>query len=326
MPISPSNKPAILITMGDPSGIGPEVVLKAVTNPAISRRAECLVIGDRFVMEGVRKSLGLKADIRLIDLANVARKDYAAGKTSPALGAAAIQYIDKALEMLKEKGASRLVTAPINKRSIREAGFNDFHGHTEYLARKTGTKEFGMMLVGAKLKVALVTRHVALSEVAISLTREAVYGTIMLTHETLRRDFGIRSPRIGVAGLNPHAGDGGLFGDEEERLIIPAMKKAGRTVKRLYGPLAPDAVFYDALCGRFDAVIAMYHDQALAPFKALYFRSGVNLTMGLPFIRTSPDHGTALDIAGKGRADPTSMMEAISLACRLRAPCSQKAS
>ena len=236
-----------------------------------------------------------------------------------------MEYIDKALEFISRGSSKRLVTGPINKHSVAQAGFKGFEGHTEYLAAKTGTNDFGMMLVGGHLRVSLVTRHVALAAVAGSITIDSVYKTIILTHNSLKRDFGIARPRIGVAGLNPHAGDSGLFGPEEKSAIIPAIKKAGTRVKGVSGPFAPDAIFYEALNGKFDAVLAMYHDQGLAPFKTVYFRSGVNLTMGLPFVRTSPDHGTALDIAGRGIADASSMIEAIKLACRLHPPCSRKA-
>jgi 4-hydroxythreonine-4-phosphate dehydrogenase len=314
--------------MGDPAGIGPEVVLKAVSNRRISRLAEYLIIGDGYVLDRTKSRLGIKAKIDLIDLANVSRRDFHPGKTSPHMGRASIEYIDRALELIGKGSSKRLVTGPINKHSVTLAGFSGFQGHTEYLAAKTGTSDFGMMLVGERLKVSLVTRHIALSDVASSITVESVYRAIVLTYESLKKDFGIARPRIGVAGLNPHAGDDGLFGAEETRAIIPAIKKAAAKakVKDICGPLAPDAVFYDALNGKFDAVIAMYHDQGLAPFKTLYFRSGVNLTLGLPFIRTSPDHGTALDIAACGRADASSMIEAIALACRLRPPCSRKVS
>jgi 4-hydroxythreonine-4-phosphate dehydrogenase len=178
-----------------------------------------------------------------------------------------------------------------------------------------------MMLVGEKLKVTLVTVHKALRDVPGSLTIDGVYKAIMITHKYLKEFFRVKTPRIGVAGLNPHAGDEGLFGDEEERIIIPAIRRAVRSIRNICGPIAADALFYETAKGRFDAAIAMYHDQGLGPFKTLYFRAGVNLTLGLPFIRTSPDHGTAFDIAGKGKADPSSMIEAIRLASRLLKRC-----
>ena len=313
-----SSKQRILITMGDPAGIGPEVTVKALSDRHISKLAHFLVVGDFFVIDKVRKSLRAKPEISLLDLANVRTTNFAFGIQKPAFGKAAMEYIDKALGNLKTGEADALVTAPVNKSSIRSAGFEKFEGHTEYLAEKTGHEtEFAMMFVGKKLKITLVTRHIALRDVAPAITVDAICRTIRLTSEHLKRYFGIEDARIAVAGLNPHASDGGLFGDEEERVIIPAIRKASIGIKNIYGPLPADAVFYEALKGEFDAVVAMYHDQALAPFKTLYFNDGVNLTLGLPFIRTSPDHGTAFDIAGKSIADPTSMKEAILLACRL---------
>ena len=174
-----------------------------------------------------------------------------------------------------------------------------------------------MMFVGDRLKVTLVTRHIPFKDIPASLTAEKIAATIAMTHANLRKLFGVRRPRIGVAGLNPHAGEHGLFGKEDERLIGPVVSRMARKLGGIHGPLPPDVVFYDALHGKYDAVVALYHDQGLIPFKLLHFKDGVNMSLGLPFIRTSPDHGTAFDIAGKGIADPSSMIEAIRLACRL---------
>ncbi len=317
MPTLSSNRVRILITTGDPSGIGTEVVIKALSDKRISRLARITVIGDYFVIDKVKKILKSGTGFSLLDLSNVPSRNFSFGKSDPQAGKASIEYIDKALEILKSGGADALVTGPLNKSSVCAAGFKDFKGHTEYLAAKTKIKDFAMMFVGKRLKITLVTRHIAVKDIAKYLTVESVYKTIMITAGVLRKFFGIADPKIGVAGLNPHAGERGLFGDEEGRIITPAIKRASNDVKNLYGPIAPDAIFYEALQGKFDAVIAMYHDQALAPFKMVYFKDGVNLTLGLPFIRTSPDHGTAFDIAGKGIADPASMKEAIILACRL---------
>ncbi|MDP3804407.1 MAG: 4-hydroxythreonine-4-phosphate dehydrogenase PdxA, partial [Candidatus Omnitrophota bacterium] len=192
-----------------------------------------------------------------------------------------------------------------------------FEGHTEYLAQNTAAKNYAMMFVGDDLKITLVTRHIALRDVPGSISIESIYRTIVLTDEYLKRYFKIKNPRIGVSGLNPHAGEAGLFGSEEDNIIRPAIKKASRHIKGAYGPISPDIIFYDTLHKKFDAAIAIYHDQALIPFKLLYFTDGVNLTLGLPFVRTSPDHGTAFDIAGKGIADPSSMINAIRLASLL---------
>lgn len=303
--------------MGDPAGIGPEVIVKALSDKRISHLAHVTVIGDLSIIDKVKRDLRSRGDFDVLDLSNVAQDKFSYGASRPSFGRAAIEYIDKAVSMLKKGEADALVTAPINKSSIRSAGFKDFEGHTEYLALKTAAKEFAMMFVGKRLKITLVTRHLALKDVARFISKDAVYKTIILTARYLQKYFRIREPKIGIAGLNPHAGDNGLFGSEEANIIMPAIKEALKSIKGIYGPIPPDVIFHEALAGKFDAVVAMYHDQALAPFKMLYFKDGVNLTIGLPFIRTSPDHGTAFDIAGKGVADPASMKEAIILASRL---------
>ncbi|MDD5136472.1 MAG: 4-hydroxythreonine-4-phosphate dehydrogenase PdxA [Candidatus Omnitrophica bacterium] len=293
-----SGRARIAITMGDPSGVGPEVILKALASPKVKGLADFLVIGESIVAKRTAR-----------DAARYGRM--------------AIEYIDTALELLRSGNADALVTGPVNKYSIRAAGIGDFQGHTEYLAGRTGTKKFAMMFVGDALKLTLATRHLPLRSVPKKLTSKIIYDAIALTHRALEGYFKVRSPKIAVCGLNPHAGEGGAFGDEDRRVIAPAIKKASSLCKNISGPLPADTAFYDALNKKYDAVIAMYHDQGLAPFKMLYFGNGVNLTLGLPFIRTSPDHGTAFDIAGKGIADPSSMIEAIRLACRLYR-CSQK--
>lgn len=316
--LNSSKRPRILITMGDPAGIGPEVTIKALSDNRISKLAHFQVIGDFFVIDKAARSLKIKPEVSLLDLANVSSREHSFGAQRPSFGKAAMEYIDKAISILKSGKADALVTAPVNKSSIRLAGFKDFEGHTEYLAKNSGSKDVAMMFVGKNLKITLVTRHIALKDVAAAISIDSICKTIQITHEHLIKYFGIVNPRIAVCGLNPHAGDGGLFGDEEEKMIIPAIKRSSGSISNIYGPVPADAVFYEALKGRFDAVVAMYHDQALAPFKALYFNDGVNLTLGLPFIRTSPDHGTAFDIAGKGIADAQSMKEAIILASCLQ--------
>ncbi|MCX5677774.1 MAG: 4-hydroxythreonine-4-phosphate dehydrogenase PdxA [Candidatus Omnitrophica bacterium] len=317
MPTSRSSKQRIVITMGDPSGIGPEVTLKALASPQIKGLADFIVVGNRFTIEKTSRELGLKFSASLMDIDNVPQEIFRYGKSHPAFGKASIQYIDKALDIIDSDDADSLVTAPINKASINSAGYKGFEGHTEYLAKKTHASNFAMMFVGKELKITLVTRHIALRDLPKKLSEANILSAIELTDRYLKKFFRISAPRIGVAGLNPHAGEGGMFGDEEELVIAPAIKKAAKHVKCLTGPVSPDVIFNMALDGKFDAVISMYHDQALIPFKLLYFNTGVNLTLGLPFVRTSPDHGTAFDIAGKGIADPSSMIEAIKLACRL---------
>ncbi|MFH1189464.1 MAG: 4-hydroxythreonine-4-phosphate dehydrogenase PdxA [Candidatus Omnitrophota bacterium] len=317
MPTSRSSKPRVVITMGDPSGIGPEVTLKALASPGIRGFADFIVIGDAFVMEKAARRLKSKLEGSLIDLGNVRKASFAYGRSRPDFGRASMEYIDKAVGLIGAGGADSLVTAPINKASIISAGFKAFEGHTEYLAGKTRTGRFAMMFVGKRMKITLVTRHIALKDVPKKLSEAKIISAIELTGVYLRRYFGISRPRIGVAGLNPHAGENGAFGNEERLIISPAVEAARVHIKGVFGPVSPDVIFNAAVDGRFDAVISMYHDQALIPFKLLYFDTGVNLTLGLPFARTSPDHGTAFDISGKGIADPSSMIEAIKLACRL---------
>ena len=292
MHTSRSGKPRVVITTGDPSGIGPEVTRKALASPKIRRLADFFVIGD------TKTSLRLR-------------------KSPDICGKSAIQYLDRALAIIAKGEADCLVTAPINKANVRAAGFKNFEGHTEYLAEVTLTKDYAMMFVGKCMKITLVTRHIALKDVPSKLTADKISTAIRLTHRCLSNHFHLKDPKIAVAGLNPHAGEGGIFGKEEMTIISPAIKKASASCGKVFGPFPPDIVFGDAMRGKYDAVIAMYHDQGLIPFKLLYFKDGVNMTIGLPFVRTSPDHGTAFDIAGKDVADPTSMMEAIKLACRL---------
>ncbi|MCM8790397.1 MAG: 4-hydroxythreonine-4-phosphate dehydrogenase PdxA [Candidatus Omnitrophica bacterium] len=310
-------KPRVLVTIGDPSGVGPEVTLKSLASPKVAGLADFLVIGDGFVIDNVCRKTSLKLRAELRDLRNVPRRHFSYGKVSASFGRASVEYLDEAIRLLKSGKADALVTAPVNKSSIHLAGVRGFLGHTEYLASNTGSVKFAMMFVGKALKVTLVTRHIALKDVSRKLTSASIRSAIELTDKYLREYFGVRHPRIGVAGLNPHAGESGAFGNEEKSVIAPAVELAQKKIRYVIGPLPPDIIFHDAFEGRFDAVVAMYHDQALIPFKLLYFDRGVNLTIGLPFIRTSPDHGTAFDIAGKFTADPSSMVEAIKLACRL---------
>jgi 4-hydroxythreonine-4-phosphate dehydrogenase len=292
MHTSKSGKPRIVITTGDPSGIGPEVTAKALASRKVRRLADFFVVGD------LRTSVSMRRD-------------------RARCGRLSISYIDRALAMIAKDEADCLVTAPINKANVRASGLKDFEGHTEYLADKTITKDYAMMFVGKRMNVTLVTRHIALKDVPRNITFEKVTNAISLTHRYLVDHFHIKRPKIAVAGLNPHAGEGGIFGDEDTRVIAPAVERTRAICGGVSGPIPADVVFYGALQGKYDAVIAMYHDQGLIPFKTIYFKDGVNMTIGLPFVRTSPDHGTAFDIAGKGVADPSSMIEAIILASRI---------
>ncbi|MFH1848186.1 MAG: 4-hydroxythreonine-4-phosphate dehydrogenase PdxA [Candidatus Omnitrophota bacterium] len=293
MPLYPSNKtaarkPTICITAGDPAGIGPEIIKKALADRALARSAD-------FVFFGFEKLKGLS------------RKKCAL---------ASVGFIKEAVDCIKKGRAQALVTGPVSKESISEAGIR-FIGQTEYLARLSGSKKAAMMFVSPRLRVGLVTRHVRLADVKRNISRDSIGDAVCLVHRALKDLFGIRRPRIGISGLNPHCGEGGLIGDEEKKVIAPAVKLLRRRLSGLRGPIPADVLLYEAYNGVFDAVVCMYHDQGLAPFKMVARNEGVNLTLGLPFIRTSPDHGTGFDIAGKGIADPGSMKEAIKLAVRL---------
>lgn len=303
--------------MGDPSGVGPEVTLKALANPDVKGLADFFIIGDRRVLAGACRLARCKPFINIVDVSEGRRQRFSYGRLTAEAGRASLRYIDTALEMISAGEADALVTAPINKSSIISSGIPEFQGHTEYLAERFAVKKFAMMFVGKKLKLTLVTRHVPFRDIPRILTTEKIYDAIILTCKALKEYFRIASPRICVCGLNPHAGENGAFGTEEKRIIAPAIRKAARSVKNIVGPVSADIAFCEALDGKHDAVIALYHDQGLIPFKMLYFYSGVNMTLGLPFVRTSPDHGTAFDIAGKGIANPESMIEAIRLACKL---------
>jgi 4-hydroxythreonine-4-phosphate dehydrogenase len=276
-------RPRIGITLGDVAGIGPEIVAKALASGKLDKRFRYEVIGNPLTKR--------RAD-------------------------AADWVVEGAKRCLAGELAA-LVTAPISKKLLRDAGYR-FEGHTELLAHIARTKRFAMMLVGGPLRVALVTIHVPLAKVSRLLSTKKIIEVIELSHD-MCRCLGIRHPRIGVAGLNPHAGESGLLGDEERRIIAPAVRRAARKKINVTGPWPADTLFHKAYHGEFDAVVAMYHDQGLAPLKMIAFDSGVNLTLGLPFVRTSPDHGTAFDIAGKNIARPDSMIAAINLAANLAA-------
>ena len=228
--------------------------------------------------------------------------------------AAAVRSIELGVKLAMAGRIDALVTPPINKAGLKKAGFS-IPGHTEYLAKLSKTKRYEMMLVGKKLRVVLVTRHTAIKDVSKNITRKRVEETILLADQELRKSFGIKRPKLVVCGLNPHAGEEGSIGMEEMNEIIPAVLSARKkTNAQIFGPLSPDALFHDAFAGRYDAEICMYHDQGLIPLKMISRGSGVNVTLGLPFVRTSPDHGTGYDIAKKFTADPGSMIEALKLA------------
>jgi 4-hydroxythreonine-4-phosphate dehydrogenase len=328
--------PKIVITMGDSAGIGPEVIVKALSLPEIYEICQPIVIGDARVLESTlesSQSLGSKGELKLnpvrdigkarfnygvidlFDLENIDMDRLRPGRVDPMCGKAAFEYIKKGVEIVQSTGAKGMVTAPLCKKSMEEAGFS-YPGHTELLAELTGTKDFAMMLVGGNLKVVLVTRHLPLKEVASSLSKQKVLLAIRLGVEAMKA-FGIDSPRVAVCALNPHAGEWGVLGKEEIETIVPAIEDARKEGIPISGPLPSDKGFYDTAGGRYDLAIAMYHDQGQIPVKLLSFTKSVNVTLGLPFVRTSPCHGTAFDIAGQNKANPQSFVEAIKLAVKL---------
>src|SRR3989339_495565 len=306
-------KPKLALTMGDPAGIGPEVVLKSLKE--IVKFADPIVICDYEFLRKEAKRCKIKVpDVFYVDMGNIGNKKITKGKISALCGRVSYDYIELAVLLAKQKQVEAIVTAPITKGSFHAAGIK-FPGHTEMLAALTGTKEYAMMLTGGNLRVVLVTIHTSLSSVPKLITKEAVYKKIELTAFWLKNYMGIKKPVIAVSALNPHAGEGGMFGKEELKEIIPAIIKAKKMDNvDVIGPVVPDTLFYKAKKGMYDAVICMYHDQGLIPLKMTAFDTGVNVTMGLPIIRTSPNHGTAYDIAGKNLANPESFIEAARLA------------
>jgi 4-hydroxythreonine-4-phosphate dehydrogenase len=328
-------KPVVAVTMGDPAGIGPEVVLKALADPSIKKACHPLILGDWGVLQ--RRQQGKKSRPGLVcwqsgqpllplfqnergfvvcPLSALSAKESRPGAPTKAGGHAAYRYIVVAAKLALSKVADAIATAPISKRILMEAGY-DYPGHTELLAELSRTPECRMMLIGGKLRVVLVTGHIGFTKVGRSLTRDGIRLTIELAERALRQRFGIRRPRIAVAALNPHGGEAGIFGAEEKEIIGPAVRAAKQKKIAVHGPLPADSLFHHAARGSYDAVICMYHDQGLIPLKLHHFYGGVALTLGPPFVRTSVDHGTAYDIAGSGKADPSSMREAILLAARL---------
>ena len=322
-------KPLIAITMGDPAGIGPEIILKALDDPRVEKACRLLIFGDRQILESTARRLGKSFSINSIHRLDRAESyqesvglyeasclpgdQVIPGRPEPEWGAAALEYIRLAGRAALKGQVEAMVTCPISKEMIRRLR-PSFTGHTEFLARQSKTRSFGMMLAGQRLKVSLVTIHLSLKKALRVLDTPKILRTIELTHQTLTGRFGIKNPRIAVAGLNPHAGEQGAFGSEEEVIITPAIQAAQGQGMHVSGPYPPDTLFYWAAQGRYDAVVALYHDQGLIPLKLLHFDNAVNITMGLPFIRTSVDHGTAFDIAGKGIANPDSLTQAILLA------------
>ncbi|PIQ88389.1 MAG: 4-hydroxythreonine-4-phosphate dehydrogenase PdxA [Candidatus Omnitrophica bacterium CG11_big_fil_rev_8_21_14_0_20_42_13] len=307
----------IIITMGDPSGIGPEVVAKALRHPKFNRHVEFIVVGDKFVFDKVFPGyVFYRNPVEFIDLSNVERKKFSFGKIKPEYGKASLEYIDTALDLIKVRNnIGALVTAPVNKESVSLVS-KEFYGHTEYLAMRTRVRNFAMLLVNNKFKIALVTRHASLESVARKINKENIRAVIRTCDKFFRKFYSINKPNIGVCALNPHASDHGLFGTEEQKIIIPALKNIGKRI-RCRGPYPADTLFSLAQKSKFDVIVAMYHDQALIPLKLTDPKGAANITMGLPFTRTSPLHGTAMDIAGRNKADASSMISAIGHAANL---------
>ena len=312
--------------MGDRGGIGPEVILKALSSPDCPLHIP-VVYGDPAVFVQVARAIGMNLSLHQIRATEEAVSgrinlqpegivaDAPLPKPSEEGGKAAVACIRRAVQDALSGGISGLVTAPLSKESLFLAGY-PWPGHTELLAELTGTTDYAMMLVGGPLRVVLVTTHLPLRRVPSMITEDRVLSTIKMA-DRAGRMLGIAEPRIGVAGLNPHAGEAGVLGDEEGSAIHPAVVRANGEGVVVSGPVPPDVVFRQAYRGEYDLVVVMYHDQGLIPLKMIAFESGVNVTVGLPIIRTSPDHGTAFDIAGEGVADPQSTLEAIKLALRL---------
>ncbi|PUZ30997.1 4-hydroxythreonine-4-phosphate dehydrogenase PdxA [Staphylococcus cohnii] len=325
-------KPIIGITMGDPSGVGPEIIAKSLNNEELYTRSHPIVIGDSKRLKEVIQILNLNLEvesvkendnfetttfgkIKCIDL-NLLTNNLEFGQINTISGDAAFKYLSKAIDLANSKRIDAICTAPLNKEAMQKAG-HLYPGHTEILADLTNTDNYTMMLSSPKLKVIHVTTHVGLIEAINRIEPQRVLEVIKMADVTLK-DSGIENPKIGVCGINPHAGENGLFGNgEEEEKIDPAIKQAKDLNINVEGPLPADTLFFRAQRGDFDIVVAMYHDQGHGPIKVLGLEAGVNITIGLPIIRTSVDHGTAFDIAGKGIVDERSMNEALNQAILL---------
>jgi 4-hydroxythreonine-4-phosphate dehydrogenase len=320
----------LAVTMGDPGGIGPEIVVKALHSAEVRDICMPVIIGDASVIAEMVRLLKLPLKVRTvgdpkdakqrkgtIDVLDVpATSSFVKNRPTVEGGRACVGYIRKAVELALNKHVKGIVTAPISKEALKMAGCR-WPGHTEMLADLTGTRDYAMMLTGGPLRVILVTIHTALKNVPGFITKPKIATTIRLAKKACDM-LGLKNPRIAVAGLNPHAGEAGMFGNEEIKKIIPAIKMAALEGNFVSGPYPPDTVFHKAYKGEVDIIVCMYHDQGLIPLKMIAFDTGVNVTVGLPFVRTSPDHGTAYDISWRGVADPSSMIEAIKLAVRLR--------
>ena len=340
--MSNDKRPILGITIGDPGGIGPEITAKALNERKIFELARPVVVGDYRVMEEVLKFTGLKLTLNkvrqvrdargnhgvldILDLKNMPLDRLRYKKVTSEQGNASFEYVTKVIELAMERKIDGTVTGPINKAAIQAAGHH-YAGHTEIYATLTGTRDYSMMLTHGNFRITHVSTHVSLREACDRVKRDRVMRVIELTWEALQ-NFGVSRPRIGVAGLNPHCGEGGMFGHEDDEEILPAVESAHHKGYDVEGPIPADTIFSKMKGGMYDAVVVMYHDQGHIPMKFLGFEydektgqwgemSGVNITLGLPIVRTSVDHGTAFGKAGEGRANPQSMIEAIQLGALL---------
>jgi 4-hydroxythreonine-4-phosphate dehydrogenase len=322
------HKPKVGVTLGDFNGVGPEIIIKAFTDTQMLQVCTPVIYGSSKVISFYRKALNIaefnyntirgSREIihRKVNVINCWDEEVKIdpGVPSNVAGQYAFRTLEQATSDLQQGLIDCLVTAPIDKNTIQSESFA-FPGHTEYLAEKSGKTQYAMILASGSFRVSIVTGHIPVGKVAESLSIEKIMAKIQVVNDSLKRDFGIRKPRIAVLGLNPHAGDNGLLGREEETIISPAIKQATDQKMLVFGPYSADGFFASQTYKTFDAVIAMYHDQGLIPFKTIAFNSGVNFTAGLPIVRTSPDHGTAYNIAGKGIASEDSLREAVYMAC-----------
>jgi 4-hydroxythreonine-4-phosphate dehydrogenase len=310
------------ITMGDPAGIGPEVIARSLAQ--LPESAQYLLIGDAGVLFRYLKARRLPRHVAILDCANVNARNLQPGRICAAYGNASLEYVDRALDLCLRGQLDALVTAPLSKEAVCLGGQADFRGHTEYLARACGVAQPVMMLMNRACKIVMATRHIPLSQVSRTLDPGEIAHAVMTAAALLPKEFGIRAPRFVVCGLNPHASDHGIIGKEEAQVVQPLVLKLRSRLTRkgctIEGPLAADAALSAAVCGRYDCAVAMYHDQALIALKVSHADSGVNVTLGLPFVRTSPLHGTAFDIAGRGIARADSHLAAV----RTAVSCAQK--
>lgn len=323
--------PLVAITLGDPAGTGPEIITKALAGPELFQLCRPVIVGDAALLSRALTFTGVKATVRRIkdaaeaqgtpgqldvfDLANVPLEKLQLGRVDPLAGKAAYEYVKTAAELALAGRVAAIVTSAINKESLNQAGYH-YDGHTGLLAELCQAPDATMMLAAENLRVSHVSTHVSLREAIDRVRPERILNVLRLTHQALVQ-LGIAQPRLAVAGLNPHAGEHGLFGDDEARYIVPAIEEARRQGMNVSGPFPGDTVFFRAMQGEFDGAVAMYHDQGHVAVKMLGVWRGVNITLGLPIIRTSVEHGTNFDMAGTGKSDPRSLVEAIKLAAQL---------